>query len=162
MEKIILTEKEREENERYYLEIERQIKEAKERLTQAYSLRRCRVCGNKHFASGYCITCYMRKKNGEPLGEKKATGTSLSKRCRTLESLYERVTGDFPSYSVDLVAWSEGLFSLVEERYSQAARLYFVYGLTYREIGNRLSIKRQVANNRVLSFLKEAKKITKR
>ena len=92
MEKIILTEEEREENERYYLEVEREIKKAKERLTQAYSLRRCKVCGNKHFASGYCITCYMRKKNGEPLGEKEATGTSLSKRCRTLESLYERVT----------------------------------------------------------------------
>ena len=91
-----------------------------------------------------------------------AKGKSLSKRRRTLASLYERVTGESPSDGFDLVAWSEGLFALIEERYSQAARMYFVDSLTYREIGQRLSLNHQVADKRVRLFIKEAKKITKR
>lgn len=162
LEKVVFTKEEQEKNERYYLNIEREIKEAKERLSLAYSLRRCRVCGEKHFSAGYCITCYLRKRNGEPLGEKGATGKSLSKRGRTLASLYERVTGERPSDGLDLVAWFEGLFVLIEERYSQAATMYFVDGLTYREIGERLSLNHQVVNKRVCLFIKEAKKITKR
>lgn len=162
LEKVVFTKEDQEKNERYYLDVEREIKDAKERLALAYSLRRCRICGEKHFSSGYCITCYLRKQNGEPLGEKAVKGKSLSKRKRTLASLYERVTGESPSDGFDLAAWAEGLFALIEERYSQSARMYFVDGLTYREIGNQLSINHQIADRRVRLFIKEAKKITKR
>jgi DNA-directed RNA polymerase specialized sigma24 family protein len=96
------------------------------------------------------------------LGEKAAKGKSLSKRRRTLASLYERVTDEPPSEGLDLVAWAEGLFALIEERYSQSAMMYFVDGLTYREIGQRLSINHQIVDKRVRLFIKEAKKITKR
>lgn len=147
-------------NEEFYLENEKDIARLKKELSSAIKKRRCRVCGGRHYRAGYCITCYMKHLKGNPTDRKAINGV-LSKRTRTLEGMYSRIMGTECKLESGLEAWADGLFELVGGAQADAARMYFIEGLSCRDLAVKIGVSHEIANRRVRAFIEAARKIAK-
>lgn len=137
--RILPSEEEIAENERAYLETKEKLDRLAEEYNQLKSTLRCRYCGGEYYASGYCVPCYARIKDGKPLVRKKI---GEQRRRKNIALIYEN------GFSTADIIPINDLLEIVthcslDERSQDCMKLFFVENWTYAEIGEKYSVTKE-------------------
>lgn len=137
--RILPSEEEVAENERIYLETKEKLDQLAEEYNCLKSTLRCRYCGGKHYASGYCVPCYARIKSGKTLvrdkiGEHKSRNNINLIYKNGFSTADTMPTNDF----LEIVVHSS-----LDERSQDCMKMFFIENKTYAKIGEKYSITKE-------------------